>query len=98
MPCWQSVRSPSSDKFIAGRPITKWGWMSSRFGLPDRSHSMASIAWHSGVDFAGKDGVGCDLPVAAGVVTWSGDRSGYGQTWLRSTMVPASSTRYAHNK
>jgi murein DD-endopeptidase MepM/ murein hydrolase activator NlpD len=82
-----------SDIFIAGRPITK-GWMSSRYGRrtdPFGGH----VAWHSGVDFAGK--LGSDIiSVAAGVVTWSGERHGYGQM-VEVNHGGGFSTRYAHN-
>lgn len=82
-----------SDIFIAGRPVKK-GWMSSRFGRrtdPFNGH----IAWHSGVDFAGK--LHSDVVVvAAGVVTWSGDRNGYGQM-VEVNHGGGFSTRYAHN-
>lgn len=87
-------RKLESDVFIAGRPIKK-GWMSSRFGRRNDPFT-GRIAWHGGVDFAGKDGSDI-VAVAAGVVTWSGDRYGYGQ------MVEVShghgfKTRYAHCK
>ena len=82
-----------SDIFIAGRPVKK-GWMSSRYGRrtdPFNGH----IAWHAGVDFAGK--MGSDIvSVAAGVVTWSADRYGYGQM-VEINHGGGFSTRYAHN-
>lgn len=82
-----------SDVFIAGRPIKK-GWMSSRYGRrtdPFNGH----VAWHSGVDFAGK--LNSDVvAVAAGVVTWSSERSGYGQM-VEINHGGGFSTRYAHN-
>jgi murein DD-endopeptidase MepM/ murein hydrolase activator NlpD len=86
-------RKIQSDIFIAGRPVKK-GWMSSRFGRrtdPFKGH----IAWHSGVDFAGK--LGSDvISVAAGVVTWSGERHGYGDM-VEVNHGGGFSTRYAHN-
>ena len=86
-------RKIQRDVFIAGRPVTK-GWMSSRFGRrtdPFKGH----IAWHNGVDFAGK--LGSDVvSVAAGVVIWSGERSGYGQM-IEVNHGNGFSTRYAHN-
>jgi murein DD-endopeptidase MepM/ murein hydrolase activator NlpD len=59
----------------AGRPITR-GWLSSYFG--SRTDPFTGRrAHHSGIDFAGK--MGSDIVVvAAGVVTFSGRRSGYG--------------------
>ena len=78
--------------FIAGRPIVK-GWMSSRFGR--RSDPFTGrITWHNGVDFAGKKGSDI-ISVAAGVVTWSADRSGYGEM-VEVNHGSGFSTRYGH--
>ncbi|MGQ9426003.1 peptidoglycan DD-metalloendopeptidase family protein [Gilvimarinus sp. F26214L] len=82
-----------SDIFIAGRPITK-GWMSSRYGRRTDPFN-GNIAWHAGVDFAGKQGSEV-VSVAAGVVTWSGERYGYGQM-VEVNHGGGFSTRYAHN-
>jgi murein DD-endopeptidase MepM/ murein hydrolase activator NlpD len=86
-------RKTQDDVFLAGRPVTK-GWMSSRYGRrtdPFKGH----VAWHNGVDFAGK--LGSDVvSVAAGVVTWSGERSGYGQM-VEVNHGNGFTTRYAHN-
>jgi murein DD-endopeptidase MepM/ murein hydrolase activator NlpD len=86
-------RKIQRDVFIAGRPVKK-GWMSSRYGRrtdPFKGH----IAWHNGVDFAGK--MGSDvIAVAAGVVTWSGERSGYGEM-VEVNHGNGFTTRYAHN-
>lgn len=83
-----------ADIFIAGRPVTK-GWMSSRFGRRTDPFS-GHVAWHSGVDFAGK--LDSDIiSVAAGVVTWSGERHGYGNL-VEINHGGGFSTRYAHNK
>jgi len=60
---------------VAGRPVT-WGWMSSAFGKRVDPFS-GKMAWHAGVDFAGKDGSDV-VAVASGVVTHAGKRSGYG--------------------
>lgn len=78
---------------LAGRPITK-GWMSSPFGRRTDPFN-GKIAWHNGVDFAGK--MGSDvIAVAAGVVTWSGERSGYGEM-VEVNHGNGYVTRYAHN-
>ena len=63
-----------SERTVAGRPIVK-GWMSSEYGMrTDPFHG--DKRWHGGVDFAGR--MGSDIiAVASGVVTWSGQRSGY---------------------
>lgn len=78
--------------FIAGRPIVK-GWMSSRFGR--RSDPFTGrVSWHNGVDFAGKKGSDI-ISVAAGVVTWSADRAGYGEM-VEVNHGSGFSTRYGH--
>lgn len=87
-------RKIQRDLFIAGRPIKK-GWMSSRYGRRNDPFT-GRIAWHSGVDFAGKDGADI-IAVAAGVVTWSGERHGYGEM-VEISHGNGYSTRYAHCK
>jgi len=87
-------RNIQSELFIAGRPIT-WGWMSSPYGYRTDPFS-GKRAWHGGVDFAGKEG--SDIIVAAsGVVTWSGERYGYGNL-IEVSHGGGFSTRYAHCK
>ncbi|MCB1663834.1 MAG: M23 family metallopeptidase [Pseudomonadales bacterium] len=81
-----------SDRYIAGRPV-KWGWMSSGFGRRNDPFS-GRIAWHEGVDFAGKENSEI-IAVAAGVVTWSGLRNGYGKL-LEVNHGGGLITRYAH--
>lgn len=80
--------------FVAGRPITK-GYLSSRYGRRTDPFS-GRIAWHAGVDFAGKDGSEI-VAVAAGVVTWSADRYGYGNL-VEVNHGNGFTTRYAHCK
>lgn len=89
-----SNRQLQKDIYLSGRPITK-GWMSSRFG--QRKDPFTGQAdWHQGVDFAGK--LGSDIvAVAGGVVTWSGERYGYGEM-VEINHGGGYSTRYAHNK
>lgn len=87
-------RKFQSDSFIAGRPVQK-GWMSSHFGRRIDPFTGRS-AWHEGVDFAGKEGSAV-VSVAAGLVTWSGKRNGYGQM-IEVSHGGGFSTRYAHNK
>jgi len=77
----------------SGRPITA-GWLSSHYGYrndPFTGHR----AWHQGVDFAGNEGDQV-IAVASGVVSWSGDRSGYG-TMVEVAHGDGLVTRYAHN-
>ncbi|BFM19698.1 M23 family metallopeptidase [Gilvimarinus japonicus] len=87
-------RRLKEDIFVAGRPIEK-GWMSSRYGRRTDPFT-GKIAWHGGVDFAGKEGANV-VAVAAGVVTWSADRHGYGHL-VEVNHGSGFSTRYAHNK
>ena len=84
----------NDDVFLAGRPIKK-GWMSSRFGRRTDPFT-GKIAWHQGVDFAGKEGADI-ISVAAGVVTASDDRSGYGKM-VEVNHGNGFVTRYAHCK
>ncbi|AFV00698.1 M23 family metallopeptidase [Simiduia agarivorans] len=86
-------RKLENDVFLAGRPVSK-GWMSSRFGRRTDPFT-GRVAWHSGVDFAGK--MGSDIiSVAAGVVTWASQRQGYGYL-VEINHGNGFSTRYAHN-
>lgn len=78
----------------AGRPA-KGGWISSLFGY--RTDPMTGKKeFHEGVDFAGKP----DTPVtavAAGIVTWSGPRYGYGNL-VEISHGKGYITRYGHNR
>lgn len=87
-------RKLQEDIFIAGRPIKK-GWMSSRFGRRTDPFS-GQVAWHGGVDFAGKEEAEI-ISVAAGVVTWAKERHGYGKM-VEINHGGGFTTRYAHNK
>lgn len=87
-------RRLKEDIFVAGRPVEK-GWMSSRFGRRTDPFN-GKVAWHGGVDFAGKEGANI-IAVASGVVTWSGERHGYGYM-VEISHGNGFSTRYAHNK
>jgi murein DD-endopeptidase MepM/ murein hydrolase activator NlpD len=78
----------------AGRPL-RHGWLSSKYGY--RTDPFNGLrAFHSGVDFAGKAGTKI-LAVAAGVVTWAGERSGYGNL-VEIDHGNGYVTRYAHNQ
>ena len=87
-------RKLQDDVFIAGRPIKK-GWMSSRYGRRSDPFS-GRVAWHAGVDFAGKEGADI-IAVASGVVTWADQRSGYG-TLVEINHGNGFMTRYGHCK
>ena len=89
-----SNRQLQQDVYLSGRPIAK-GWMSSPYGQRKDPFTGQSM-WHSGVDFAGKEGSDV-VAVAGGVVTWAGDRYGYGDM-VEINHGGGYSTRYAHNK
>lgn len=77
-----------------GRPVLQ-GFISSYFGErqdPFTGHQ----AFHKGVDFAGAAGSPV-VAVAAGIVTWSGSRPGYG-TLVEISHGNGYVTRYAHNQ
>ncbi len=76
-----------------GRPV-KSGWLSSYFGRRTDPFT-GKPANHTGIDFAGKHGAEI-VAVADGVVTWSGDRYGYG-VMVEINHGNGYSTRYAHN-
>jgi murein DD-endopeptidase MepM/ murein hydrolase activator NlpD len=76
-----------------GRPVSS-GWISSYFGKRTDPFT-GKPANHTGVDFAGKMGQEI-AAVADGVVTWSGDRYGYG-VMIEINHGNGYSTRYAHN-
>lgn len=82
----------AKEKYLSGRPIQK-GWLSSRYGTRVDPFT-GKLAWHAGIDFAGKQGSGI-IAVASGVVTWSGDRYGYGKM-VEVDHGNGYKTRYAH--
>ncbi len=84
----------SQRTYPEGRPV-KSGWLSSYFGKRTDPFT-GKTAWHKGVDFAGKDGDDI-IAVAAGVVTYSGDRYGYGRM-VEIDHGKGYVTRYAHNR
>src|SRR5690606_22012340 len=69
-------RRTQDDAFLTGWPVAK-GWISSPFGRRIDPFT-GKLAVHQGVDFAtGKEGVEVQA-VATGVVTFVGERPGYG--------------------
>ncbi len=78
---------------LAGRPI-KLGWLSSGFGR--RVDPITGrMAWHAGADFAGKPGSDV-VAVASGVVTFAGERNGYGRM-IEINHGAGYITRYGHH-
>ena len=87
-------RNIKGSAYLAGRPIER-GWLSSHYGRRTDPFT-GKLAWHKGVDFAGKENSGV-VTVASGVVTWSGDRHGYGNM-IEVSHGDGYVTRYGHNK
>lgn len=87
-------RKLQAEVLPAGRPI-KGGWISSQFGLRTDPFN-GKLERHNGMDFAGKEGSKV-VAVAAGVVTWAGERFGYGNL-VEINHGNGYATRYGHNK
>ena len=77
-----------------GRPVNG-GWISSGYGYRN-DPVTGGREFHGGIDFAGQQGVEVRA-VAAGVVTWSGRRWGYGNL-VEVNHGNGYVTRYAHNR
>lgn len=87
-------RRLDESRLIAGRPLLG-GYQSSAFGRrSDPFHGRARM--HKGVDFAARPGTEI-VAVAAGVVTWSGRKSGYGWT-VEVSHADGYVTLYGHNQ
>lgn len=80
--------------YLSGRPITK-GWLSSYYGIR-KDPFNGKPAMHKGIDFAGKED-GPIIATAAGVVSWAGERYGYGEL-IEIDHGKGYKTRYGHNK
>lgn len=78
----------------AGPPVAD-GYVSSLFGMRIDPFD-GELSMHSGMDFAGTEGEAVKA-VAAGVVTWAGDRSGYGNL-VEIDHGNGYATRYGHNE
>lgn len=87
------TRNLQAEVVPTGRPITR-GWLSSYYGMRTDPFS-GRRTHHSGIDFAGKNGSDV-VAVAAGVVTFSGTRSGYGRL-VEVNHGKGYVTRYGHN-
>ena len=77
-----------------GMPV-KHGWLSSGFGMRTDPFT-GKKEFHEGLDFAAKSGSAV-LAVAAGVVTWVGRESGYGNM-VEIDHGDGYVSRYGHNK
>lgn len=89
-----STRNLNQQIVPGGRPVTQ-GWISSYFG--HRADPFTGRkSFHRGVDFAGPAGAEV-MSVAAGVVTYTKERFGYGKT-VEINHGNGYVTRYAHNQ
>ncbi len=77
-----------------GRPVES-GFISSYFGEREDPFD-GQETFHKGVDFAGAKG-STVMAVAAGVVTWAGERSGFGKL-VEINHGDGYVTRYGHNE
>ncbi len=77
-----------------GPPVAD-GYVSSLFGMRIDPFD-GELSMHSGMDFAGTEGESVEA-VAAGVVTWAGERSGYGNL-VEIDHGNGYATRYGHNE
>jgi len=89
-----SNRNLDEQAWLSGRPVEK-GWVSSPFGYRNDPFT-GERTMHDGVDVAGKEGSNV-IAVAGGVVTYTGERSGYGHM-VEISHGDGFVTRYAHNK
>lgn len=87
---WRDLRAALAPE---GRPVAR-AYISSRFGSRIDPFT-GRPAVHKGIDFAGRPGTEI-VAVAAGIVTWSGSRAGYGQM-VEIDHGNQHVTRYAHN-
>ncbi|MBL4887258.1 MAG: M23 family metallopeptidase [Flavobacteriaceae bacterium] len=76
------------------RPINT-GWLSSHYGKRVDPFN-GKMAFHHGIDFAGQEGDAI-YAVADGLVSWTGNKSGYGKT-IEIDHGNGYVTRYAHSK
>lgn len=78
----------------SGKPVAE-GWLSSKYGKRNDPFT-GKQDFHEGLDFAGKKGSEV-VTVGDGVVTWSGERSGYGNL-IEINHGNGYATRYGHNQ
>jgi murein DD-endopeptidase MepM/ murein hydrolase activator NlpD len=88
------TRELNKQVYPQGRPVHQ-GWISSYFGRrPDPFTGYT--AYHRGIDFAGPAGTRVTT-VAAGLVSWSGEKAGFGKL-VEINHGNGLSTRYGHNQ
>lgn len=84
----------NNESYIAGRPINS-GWLSSQYGIR-KDPFNGTPAMHKGLDFASYDEDVKVIATGAGVVTWAGNRWGYGLL-VEIDHGGGLKTRYGHN-
>ncbi|MGH8499058.1 MAG: M23 family metallopeptidase [Methylococcales bacterium] len=89
-----TTRAIELETFPAGPPV-KRGWMTSLYGSRTDPFS-GKRAFHSGIDFAAKQGAEV-VAVASGIVIWASRDGGYGKM-VAIDHGDGYVTRYAHNK
>jgi murein DD-endopeptidase MepM/ murein hydrolase activator NlpD len=88
------TRELNKQVYPEGRPVED-GWISSYFGR--RADPFTGYtAVHKGLDFAGPEGTKV-ISVAAGLVTFAGERSGFGEM-VEINHGNGLATRYCHNE
>jgi septal ring factor EnvC (AmiA/AmiB activator) len=88
------TRELNKQVYPEGRPVAE-GWISSYFGRRADPFTGYS-AVHKGLDFAGPEGTKVTA-VAAGLVTYAGDRAGFGEM-VEINHGNGLATRYCHNE
>jgi len=88
------TRELNKQVYPEGRPVQQ-GWISSYFGRRADPFTGYSVV-HKGVDFAGAEGTKVSS-VAAGLVTFAGERAGFGEM-VEINHGNGLSTRYCHNE
>jgi murein DD-endopeptidase MepM/ murein hydrolase activator NlpD len=88
------TRELNKQVYPEGRPVQE-GWISSYFGRRADPFTGYS-AVHKGLDFAGPEGTKVTA-VAAGLVTYAADRSGFGEM-VEINHGNGLATRYCHNE
>jgi murein DD-endopeptidase MepM/ murein hydrolase activator NlpD len=88
------TRELNKQVYPEGRPVQD-GWISSYYG--QRADPFTGFsAVHKGIDFAGPPGTAVST-VAAGLVTFAGERAGYGEM-VEINHGNGLATRYCHNE
>ena len=85
-------REYQDESRLAGWPVRR-GWISSPYGRRV-DPITGNMAWHAGMDFAGRAGADV-IAIAAGVVTFAGQRKSYGNM-VEVDHGDGYVTRYAH--